>query len=97
MKLFLIKTACRAEKRDKIAGHPCFYCDDWGSAAYHLEKDRELLDQIRHNKKLVARRLKCNQYLVYFQSYTNTLDKVKILQQRFETALSEDYVGSYEY
>jgi hypothetical protein len=29
---------------------------------------------------------------VYFQSYTNTLDKVKTLRQRFETALSEPYV-----
>lgn len=71
----------------------CIFCDDWGSAAYHLEKDRELLDQIRHNKKLVNRRLKCKQFLVYFQSYTNTLDKINILEQRFETALSEDYIS----
>jgi len=71
----------------------CVFCDDWGSAAYHLEKDRELVDQIRHNKKLVSRRLKSKQFLVYFQSYTNTLDKINILQQRFETALSEEYVG----
>jgi len=70
----------------------CIFCDDWGSAAYHHEKDRELLDQIRHNKKLVSRRLKSELFLVYFQSYTNTLDKVNILQQRFETALSEEYV-----
>ena len=70
----------------------CIFCDDWGSAAYHHEKDRELLDQIRHNKKLVSRRLKSKKFLVYFQSYTNTLDKVNILQQRFETALSEEYV-----
>ncbi len=71
----------------------CIFCDEWGSAAYHLEKDRALLDQIRHNKTLVSRRLKCNQFLVYFQSYTNTLDKLKTLQQRFETALSEPYVN----
>jgi len=71
----------------------CIFCDDWGSAAYHHEKDRELLEQIRHNKKLVSRRLKCKQFLVYFQSYTNTLDKINILQQRFETALSEENVN----
>lgn len=71
---------------------PCIFCDEWGSAAYHLEKDRELLDQIRFNKELVTRRRKSQHYLVYFQSYTNTLDKVKILRQRFETALSEPYV-----
>ena len=71
----------------------CIFCDDWGSAAYHREKDRELVDQIRHNKTLVSRRLKANKFLVYFQSYTNTLDKVNTLKQRFESALSEDYVS----
>lgn len=72
---------------------PCIFCDEWGSAAYHLEKDRELLDQIRYNKKLVSRRLKSQRFLVYFQSYTNTLDKVQTLRTRFEMALSEDYVS----
>lgn len=71
---------------------PCIFCDEWGSAAYPLEKDRALLEQIRFNKSLVSRRLKSQRFLVYFQSYTNTLDKVEILRQRFATALSEDYV-----
>ncbi len=72
---------------------PCIFCDEWGSAAYHLEKDRELIDQIRFNKTLVSRRLKKSQkFLVYFQSYTNTLDKINTLRQRFDSALSEDYI-----
>jgi uncharacterized protein len=71
----------------------CIFCDEWGSAAYHLERDRELLEQIRFNKNLVTRRLKSNRFLVYFQSYTNTLDKIDILRSRFETALSEEYVS----
>jgi len=71
---------------------PCIFCDEWGSAAYPLEKDRGLLEQIRFNKNLVSRRLKSQRFLVYFQSYTNTLDKVEILRQRFDTALAQDYV-----
>ena len=51
---------------------------------------RGLSDQIQHNKKLVQRRLKNKKFLVYFQSYTNTLDKITILQSRFEAALAED-------
>ena len=70
----------------------CIFCDEWGAAAYPLEKDRELLDQIRHNKKMVQRRLKVNRFLVYFHSYTNTLDRIEILQGRFESALQEDYI-----
>jgi radical SAM protein (TIGR01212 family) len=72
---------------------PCIFCDEWGSAAYHRERDKPLLEQIRHNKDLVTRRLKAEQFLVYFQSYTNTLDKVSVLQQRYETALSEPYIS----
>lgn len=70
----------------------CIFCDEWGSAAYHLERDRDLVDQIQHNKKLVSRRLKNTKFLVYFQSYTNTLDKIATLQQRFATALAEEDV-----
>ncbi len=79
-----------AQDASRKIPEPCIFCDEWGSAAYHLEKDRDLADQIQHNKKLVQRRLKNNNFLVYFQSYTNTLDKITILQHRFETALAED-------
>ena len=72
---------------------PCVFCDEWGSAAYHLERDRGLQEQIRFNRQLVTRRLKARRFLVYFQSYTNTLDKVEVLRRRFETALAEDDVA----
>jgi len=81
----------RKDKTGESAG-ACIFCDEWGSAAYHLEKDRDLADQIRHNKKNVQRRLKNKKFLVYFQSYTNTLDKIGVLKRRFETALAEDGV-----
>jgi radical SAM protein (TIGR01212 family) len=67
----------------------CIFCDEWGSAAYPKERERELAEQIRHNREIVARRMKDCRFLVYFQSYTNTLDKVAVLRQRFETALAQ--------
>ncbi len=70
----------------------CIFCDEWGSAAYPLEKDQDLQEQIRGNKLRVGRRLKSQRFLVYFQSYTNTLDKVDILRQRFITALAQDNI-----
>lgn len=70
----------------------CIFCDEWGSAAYPLEKDRELIEQIRHNKKMVARRLKSESFLAYFQSYTNTLGKVNVLAERYDLVLQEDYI-----
>lgn len=68
---------------------PCIFCDEWGSAAYHLERDRPLREQIRVNRDRVARRYRARRFLVYFQSYTNTFDRVSRLEERFEVALSE--------
>ncbi len=68
---------------------PCIFCDEWGSAAYHREASRDLLDQIRFNKGLVTRRHKAKNFLVYFQSYTNTLDKLETLAHRYQLALTE--------
>jgi len=71
----------------------CIFCDEHGSAAYPLEKERPLVEQIRHNLKHVKRRLKTDKFLVYFQSYTNTLDKVATLKERFDIALAEDQIA----
>lgn len=71
----------------------CIFCDEWGSAAYPLEREKSLTEQIQHNIKHVRRRLKTDKFLVYFQSYTNTLDKVALLESRFETALAEQHIA----
>lgn len=71
---------------------PCIFCDEYGSAAYHLEREESLVEQIERNKRHVVRRLKCSKFLVYFQSYTNTLDKVEILKQRFSIAVAQESV-----
>jgi len=65
----------------------CIFCDEWGSAAYHLERDKSLAEQIRVNQEKIAKRYRANRFLVYFQSYTNTLTRAKEMQQRFDVAL----------
>ncbi|MBV1880963.1 MAG: TIGR01212 family radical SAM protein [Pseudomonadales bacterium] len=71
----------------------CVFCDEWGSAAYPLEREKSLSEQIQHNIKHVRRRLKTDKFLVYFQSYTNTLDKVALLKDRFDIALAEEHIA----
>lgn len=68
----------------------CIFCDEWGSAAYHLERDKTLREQIVVNRDKIARRYRARQFLVYFQSYTNTFDRVSELEQRFNVALAQD-------
>ncbi len=71
----------------------CIFCDEWGSAAYHLERDKSLREQIIINRDRIARRYRAEKFLVYFQSYTNTFDRVSDLQQRFDIALSEENIA----
>lgn len=68
----------------------CIFCDEWGSAAYHLERDKDLQEQIQVNKLRIQKRYKANKFLVYFQSYTNTFDRTITLKERFHTALAQD-------
>lgn len=68
----------------------CIFCDEWGSAAYHLERDKSLREQIIVNRDKISKRYRAKKFLVYFQSYTNTFDRVSELEQRFDIALSED-------
>ncbi len=70
----------------------CIFCDEWGSAAYHLERDRPLAEQIIINRDKIARRYRAKSFLVYFQSYTNTFDRVSELEQRFNIALQQDNI-----
>lgn len=68
---------------------PCIFCDDWGSAAYHLERNLPLQQQIIINRERIAQRYRTACFLVYFQSYTNTFDSIARLNERFRTALSQ--------
>ncbi len=70
----------------------CIFCDEWGSAAYHLERDKSLRDQIVINRDKISKRYRAQKFLIYFQSYTNTFDRVSELEQRFDVALAEENI-----
>ncbi len=70
----------------------CVFCDEWGSAAYHEERDLDLVTQISIHRQRIEKRYRAKQFLVYFQSYTNTFDRVQQLEQRFNIALAQEGV-----
>lgn len=72
----------------------CNFCDQWGSAAYHKNLEQPLAQQIEKVRTLLREKRKANKFLVYFQAYTTTFQKVKKLRDEIELALSyEDVVG----
>jgi radical SAM protein (TIGR01212 family) len=51
-----------------------------------------LREQIEKYHLLIAKKYKAQQFLIYFQAYTNTFTKLDALKTNFSTALSYDFV-----
>lgn len=71
----------------------CVFCDVWGSAARADVMVLPLQEQIEKVHGILSRKFKtAEQFLVYFQAYTNTFTKITALRANFETALSYPFV-----
>lgn len=72
----------------------CLFCDVWGSAAHSESHKMPLREQIQTYKTQLQKRFKAEQFLVYFQAYTNTFTKLSELEKNFQIALEfPDVVG----
>lgn len=72
----------------------CVFCDQWGSAAYHLNAHQPLDEQFAVNSRAIRERYRAERFLVYFQAYTNTFGRVRQWAETFQSMLQEpDVVG----
>ena len=72
----------------------CIFCDEWGSAAYHQQRDQPIREQIQINREAIRKRYRVEKFLIYFQAYTNTFGRFKELEALYQLALEEeDVVG----
>lgn len=72
----------------------CIFCDEWGSAANKDSHKLELRSQIEKVRMHMMDTYNAKKFLVYFQAYTNTFDRLPALRLSYDTALSyEDVVG----
>jgi len=72
----------------------CAFCDPWGSAAYEENTALPLRRQIETVRERLRKRYKAEKFLVYFQAFTTTFQRISQLRAQFEEALSgDDVVG----
>lgn len=64
----------------------CAYCSQEGSLSPNQDPNLAIKDQIQKGMGFVSRRYGASQYIVYFQSFTNTYDKPEVLRERFASA-----------
>ena len=70
----------------------CVFCDAWGSAAQSESLSMSLQDQITKYHLAISKKYNAQNFLAYFQAYTNTFTKLESLRSNFETALSYDFI-----
>ena len=72
----------------------CIFCDEWGSAAYHQQREKPVREQIQINREAIRKRYRAEKFLIYFQAYTNTFGRFRELEYFYKEALKEkDVVG----
>ncbi len=78
----------------KIGYGGCTYCYNASFSPSSLKEESSIPLQVKHRKSIIKRKSKVNKFLVYFQSYTNTYAKVKILKRLYDEALQDkDVIG----
>lgn len=70
----------------------CVFCDVWGSAANSETVKMDLKSQIEKYQLLIGKKYKAQNFLVYFQAYTNSFLKLDALKNHFSIALSYPFV-----
>jgi uncharacterized protein len=90
-----VTTAETCPNREGLRGmKTCNFCDVWGSAAYPEYQKLDLREQILTARERIRRRVHADKFLVYFQAYTTTFEKVARLREQFAIAAEfEDVVG----
>ena len=90
-----VSTAQSCPNREGLGGASvCIFCDPWGSAAYPDLAGRPFREQFRVNRERIRARYRAEKFLVYFQAYTNTFDRISRMEALFAEALAEeDVVG----
>jgi radical SAM protein (TIGR01212 family) len=85
-----VSTASTCPNREGVRGmKTCNFCDEWGSAAYPEVRHLNLKEQIEKTRERLRARVHADKFLVYFQAYTNTFQKVSGLREQF--AVSRTY------
>lgn len=72
----------------------CIYCNNDSFVPSYAKSRVSLQDQIRTGMEYLKKRFKAEKFIIYFQAYTNTYDKIEKLEKLYREALdNENVVG----
>ncbi len=71
----------------------CIFCSQGGSGEFAVRITDDISNRINLAKSLVAPKAKCNKYIAYFQSFTNTYAPVSYLTKLFTKTIMRDDIA----
>ncbi len=91
-----VTTAETCPNRQGLKGmKTCNFCDVYGSAAYPEMQMLKLEEQIKNARERVLMRTNAKKFLIYFQAYTTTYERVGKLREQMEVAARQDDVVGF--
>jgi len=70
----------------------CSYCDNKTFSPFYCSPSKSITTQLNEGIAFFAKKYKTQEYLAYFQSYTNTYDSIENLKNRYDEALAHPQV-----
>lgn len=78
----------------KVGTGGCIFCSENGSGDFSEDASVGIDEQIEMAKKRIAGKCKCDRYIAYFQSFTNTYGDIEVLRKKFLTAARRDDIAA---
>ena len=72
----------------------CIFCSKGGSGDFASSPSLSITEQIEEAKQKISAKTKCNQYIAYFQAYTNTYASIDYLRTIFFEAITHPDIAA---
>lgn len=70
----------------------CIYCDNKTFNPFYCQPEKSINQQLSEGIEFFAKKYKTQQYLAYFQAYTNTYATLEILKNKYNEALQHQNI-----
>lgn len=92
-----LNAGCTCPNRDGLVGvGGCIFCSAKGSGDFGGKAAEPISVQIEKEKERIKGKAKCNRYIAYFQSFTNTYGDVDVLRDKFLEAVKSPDIAAID-
>ncbi len=77
----------------KVSSGGCIFCSGSGSGDFAPPPELPIAEQLEISKEKLSAKWPNAKYIAYFQAFTNTYAPVEVLEEKYNEALSCDYIS----